>query len=46
MLFLNYEMACKVKNRNVNTCGNTYMNENTESPLSDPEFLLKVDRVK
>lgn len=43
MLFLKYKMAYKVKNRNLNTCVNTYMNENTD-PLSDAASLLKVDR--
>lgn len=45
MLFLNYKMAYKVKNKNLNTCANTYMNEDSELPLSDPASLLKVDRV-
>lgn len=44
MLFLNYKMAYKAKNKNLNTCANSYMNENTEPPLQDPASLLKVDR--
>lgn len=43
MLFLNYKMAYKVKNGNLNTCVNTYMNDNID-PLSDAATLLKVDR--
>lgn len=37
-------MAYKVKNKNLNTCANSYMNENTEPPLSVSASLLKVDR--
>lgn len=45
MLSLNYNTAYAVKNRHLNTCVNTDMNESPDPPRSDPTFLLKVEKV-